>query len=185
MFHTYIVNLQCKVRIEGDSMRRAVLAAAVGLVLLVLFIGGWVFYLSWSACLGGERTALQEFRHYAAPESGPSPLMGTCQVRYTTKASRREVLGYYDERLRQNGWDVLGYEAHHPRKREVGGEYDTLSGALKTPKSAGAGLAARRNGYNYWVSYEPPSKEDPDLPDNRALVMVSVVEGGRPGAFRD
>jgi hypothetical protein len=166
-------------------MGRAVLAAAVGLGLLVICVGGWVFYLSWSACLGGERTTLQEFPHYTDPESGPSPLMGTCQVRYTTKASRQEVLGYYDERLRQNGWEVLGYEAHHPRKRDVGGEYDTLSDALKTPKAAGAGLAARRNGYNYWVSYEPPSKEDPDLPDNKALVIASVVEGGRPGAFRD
>jgi hypothetical protein len=140
-----------------------------------------VFYLSWSACLGGERTTLHEFPHYADPESGPSPLMGSCQVRFTTKASRQEVLGYYDERF----WEVLGYEAHHPRKREVGGEYETLSDALKTPKSTGADLVARRDGYNYWVSYESPSKEDPDLPDDKALVIASMVEGGRPGAFRD
>jgi hypothetical protein len=166
-------------------MVRAVLAAVAGVGLLVVFVGGWMFYLSWSACLGGERDVLTEFPHYADPESGPSPLMGTCQVRYTTEASRQEVLGYYDERLRGNGWDVLGYEAHHPRKREVGGEFDKLSDALKTPKSAGAGLAARRDGRNYWVSYEPPSKVVPDLPDDKALVIVSVVEGGRPGAFRD
>jgi hypothetical protein len=166
-------------------MKLAVLAAVVAVGLLIVFVGGWVFYLSWSACLGGERATLEEFPHYADPESGPSPLMGTCQVRYTTKASRQEVLGYYDERLRQNGWEVLGYEAHHPYKRGIGGEYDRLSDALKTPESAGAGLAARRDGYNYWVSYEPPSKKDPDIPDDKALVMASVVEGGRPGAFRD
>jgi hypothetical protein len=166
-------------------MARAVLAAVVGAGLLVLFVGGWVFYASWSACLGGERAALEGFPHYADPESGPSPLMGTCQVRYTTEASRQEVLGHYDERLRRNGWEVLGYEAHHPYKREIGGEYDELSDALRTPKSAGAGLAARWDGYNYWVSYEPPSERDPDLPGDRALVIASVVEGGRPGAFRD
>ena len=166
-------------------MGRALLAAAAGVGLLVLFVGASVFYLSWSACLGGERAILEEFPHYADPQSGPRPLQGTCEVRYTTEASRKDVLGYYDERLHQNGWRVLGYEAHHPFKRGIGGEYDRLSDALKTPESAAASLAARREGYNYWVSYEPPSDVNPDLPDNKALVMVFVVEGGRPGAFRD
>jgi hypothetical protein len=164
---------------------RFVLAAAVAVGLLVVFVGGSVFYLSWSACLGGERAALTEFPHFAAPESGPSPLMGTCQVRYTTQASRGEVLGYYDERLRQNGWDVLGYDVHHPYKRGIGGEYERLSGALKTMESAAVSLASRRDGYNYWVNYEPPSKRNPDLPDDRASIIAYVVEGGRPGAFRD
>jgi hypothetical protein len=36
-------------------MRKALLAAAVGVGLLVVFVGGSVFYFSWSACLGGER----------------------------------------------------------------------------------------------------------------------------------
>jgi hypothetical protein len=166
-------------------MRQALLAAAIAAGLLIVFVGGTVFYLSWSACLGGERAALKEFPHYANPESGPRPLQGTCEVRYTTEATRKEVLGYYDKRLLKNGWRVLGYEAHHPYKRGIGGEYDRLSDALKTPKSAAAGLAARRDGYNYWVSYEPPSRKDPDIPDEEALVMAYVVEGGRPGAFRD
>jgi hypothetical protein len=166
-------------------MRRALLAAAVAVGLLVLFVGGSVFYLSWSACLGGERAALNEFPHYADPESGPRPLQGACEVRYTTEASRKEVLGYYDERLHRNGWRVLGYQAYHPFKRGIGGEYDRLSDALDTPESAGASLTTRRDGFNYWVSYEPPSRKDPDIPDEEALVMAYVVEGGRPGAFRD
>ena len=166
-------------------MRRALLAASVAVGLLVLFVGGSVFYLSWSACLGGE-SGLERVPHYADPQSGPRPLQGACEVRYTTEASRKEVLGYYDERLRQNGWDVLGYDIYHPYKRGIGGEYDRLSDALETPKSAVAGLAARRDGYNYWVSYEPPNMGDPDLPDDKALVMASVIEkGGKPGAFRD
>lgn len=164
---------------------RFVQAAVVAVGLLVVFVGGSVFYLSWSACLGGESATLTEFPHYADPQSGPSPLMGACEVRYTTQASRKEVLGHYDGRLRKNGWDVLGFQAYHPYKRGIGGEYDRLSDALKTPKSAVASLTARRDGYNYWVSYEPPNKEDPDLPDEKALVTAFVVEGGRPGAFRD
>ena len=167
-------------------MRKALLAAAVALGLLLVFVVGTVFYLSWSACLGGESDALTGFPHYADPESGPSPLMGTCQVRYTTQASRKEVLGYYDQRLRKNGWDVLGYSVTHPYKRGVGGEYDRLSDALKTPESAGGSLTARRDGHNYSVSYEPPNKKNPDLPDDKARVIASVVEkGGKPGAFRD
>ena len=90
-------------------MGKALLAAAVALGLLVVFVAGIVFYLSWSACLGGESDALTGFPHYAEPKSGPSPLMGACEVRYTTKASRKEVLGYYDEHLREDGWNVLGY----------------------------------------------------------------------------
>ncbi len=67
---------------------RFVQAAVVAVGLLVVFVGGSVFYLSWSDCLGGESAALTEFPHYADPQSGPSPLMGTCEVRYTTQASR-------------------------------------------------------------------------------------------------
>ncbi len=167
-------------------MRRvSLLVAVVGVGLLVVFVSGWMFYRSWSACLGREGDALTAFPHYADPQSGPSPLLGTCQVRYTTQDSRMEVLSYYDEKLRKNGWDVLGFLAYHPYKRDIGGEYERLSDAVKTPKAAVVDLVARQDGYSYWVSYEPPNKEDPDLPDDKALVMVSVREGGRPGAFRD
>jgi hypothetical protein len=166
-------------------MGRALLAAVAGVGLLVLFIGGSVFYLSWSACLGGERAALEEFPHYADPESGPRPLQGTCEVRYTTEASRKEVLGYYDERLRQRGWEVLGFLTAYQPPKGMELPVKRLSDLSEAPESAGGILAARRSHYNYHISYEPPSKEDPDLPDNKALVMASVSEGGRPGAFRD
>jgi hypothetical protein len=166
-------------------MMRFVLAAVVAAGLLIVFVGGLVFYLSWSACLGGERAALKEFPHYADPESGPSPLQGTCQVRYTTEASRKEVLSYYDERLRRNDWNVLGFLTVYrpPKGMEI--PVKRLSDLSEAPESAGGSLTARRGHYNYYVSYEPPSKEDPDLPDNKALVTASVSEGGRPAAFRE
>ena len=167
-------------------MGKALLAAAVALSLLFAFVVGMVFYLSWSACLGGESDALTGFPHYAEPESGPSPLMGTCQVRYTTKASRKEVLGYYDEHLRKGGWNVLGYMTVYRPPKGTEWPVKKLSTLSKTPESAGGSLTARRGNYNYSVSYEPPSKEDPDLPDDKALVISSVIEkGGKPGAFRD
>jgi hypothetical protein len=168
-------------------MRQALLAAAVAVGLLVLFVGGSVFYLSWSACLGGERAALKEFPHYADPQSGPSPLQGTCRVRYTTEASRKEVLGYYDERLRKNDWEVLGFHTPYLPKgmKETQATGKRLSDLWELPQSAGGALVAYRDGYRYWVEYLPPSKEDPDVPDDKALVTASVGEGGRPGGFRD
>ena len=162
------------------------MAAAVALGLLVVFVAGMVFYLSWSACLGGESDALTGFPHYAEPESGPSPLMGACEVRYTTVASRKEVLGYYEEHLREDGWNVLGYMTVYRPPKGTEWPVNKLSTLSKTPESAGGSLTARRGNYNYSVSYEPPSRNDPDLPDDKALVMASVIEkGGVPGAFRD
>jgi hypothetical protein len=160
-------------------MKRALLAAVVAVGLLVVFVGGSVFYLSWSACLGGEKVALEEFPHYSGPESGPSPLMGTCQVRYTTQASRKEVLGYYNQRLRKNGWSPVDspYRAYPTFKKGDDGEYDRLSEALKkTPKSATAGLTAQRDGYTYDVEYWPPSEKLADIPDDKATVTAYVVE---------
>lgn len=167
-------------------MRKALLAAAVALGLLIVFVAGTVFYTSWSACLGGESDALTGFPHYTEPESGPSPLMGTCEVRYTTEASRKEVLGYYDEHLRKEGWNVLGYMTVYRPPKGMEMPVKKLSELSEAPESAGGSLTARRGNYNYSVSYEPPNREDPDLPDDKALVMVSVIEKrGIPGAFRD
>ncbi len=167
-------------------MKRALLAAAVALGLLVVFVGGSVFYLSWSACFGGESATLTEFPHYADPESGPSPLMGACQVRYTTGASRKEVLGYYDEHLRKDGWNLLGYMTVYRPPKGMELPVKQLSKLSEAPESAGGSLTARRGNHNYSVVYEPPNMEDPDLPDDKALVIASVIEkGGKPGAFRD
>lgn len=163
-------------------MKRALLAAVLAAGLLLVFVGGSVFYLSWSACLGGERAALTEFPHYAEPQIGPRPsTQGTCEVRYNTKASRKEVLVYYDKSLRKHGWRPVKapyspYRAAHPFKRGIHGEYDQLSEALKTPKSWGAGLTAHRDGYTYNVEYLPPSKGHPDLPQDKALVTAYVAE---------
>lgn len=168
-------------------MRRALLAAVVAVGLLIVFVGGSVFYLLWSACLGGERAALKEFPHYGNPQSNPYPGEASCNVRYTAEASRKEVLGYYDERLRQNGWEVLGFHTPYLPEgmKETEATGKRLSDLWGLPQSAGGTLVAHRDGYNYWVEYLPPSKEDPHVPEDKALVTASVVEGGRPGIFRN
>jgi hypothetical protein len=168
-------------------MKRALLAALVGAGLLVVFVGGLVFYLVWSGCIGGERAALKEFAHYCDSQSEPYPGEASCNVRYTTEASRKEVLSYYDERLRRHGWEVLGFHTPYLPKgmKETDATGQRLSELWELPRSAGGALVARRDGYNYWVEYLPPSKEDPHVPDDRALVTASVAVGGRPGGFGD
>ncbi len=133
-------------------MKRALLAAVIAVGLLIVFVGGSVFYLSWSACLGGESATLTGFPHYAEPESGPSPLMGTCQVRYSTQASRKEVLGYYDQRLRKNGWNVLGYMTVYRPPKGMKLPVKQLSKLSEAPELAGGSLTARRGNYNYHVT---------------------------------
>ena len=54
-------------------MGKALLAAAVALGLLVVFVVGMVFYLSWSACLGGESDALMGFPTHQTPRAARSP----------------------------------------------------------------------------------------------------------------
>ena len=82
---------------------------------------------------------------------------------------------------------MLGYmTVGRPPRGDRGDTAKKLSTHSEAPESAGGILTARRGNYNYSVSYEPPNKEDPDLPDDKALVMASVIEkGGVPGAFRD
>ena len=163
-------------------MGKALLAAAAAPGMLVVFVVGAVFYVSWSACLGGERDALTGFPHYADPQIGPRPSTQlTCEVRYTTKAGRKEVLVYYDEHLRKDGWKPVEppyspYRAAHPYERGAHGEYRRLSDALATPKSWGGGLTAHRDNYTYDVEYWPPGKGLADYPDDKATVTAYVVE---------
>jgi hypothetical protein len=93
-------------------------------------------------------------------------------------------LGYYDDLLRQHGWEVQGYQTMYLPKgmveREAAGK--RLSDLWELPQSAGGTLVARRDGYSYWVSYEAPNKEDPDLPDDKALVRVSANDHPPPAS---
>jgi hypothetical protein len=73
----------------------------------------------------------------------------------------------------------MGFQTASGR-RDVSGT--RLSDLWRLPESAGGILVARRDGYGYWVSYEPPNKEDPDLPDDEALVMVSANDHPPPAS---
>ena len=155
------------------------LCALIGLVLLVgpVLLGG---------CSAEERAVYEEFSHYG--DRQPEPYSGevSCNARYPTRASRDEILGYYDEQLRVNGWEVGGYWAADPPKGiEVFGEQ--LSDLSEAPESVGGGLGARRGDYRYAVTYSPPGAGDPgETPqgeevlaeDAEVVVEVTNAPGG-------
>jgi hypothetical protein len=138
-------------------------------VSVLVFAGSYVLS-DLSDCSSRERAIVERYPHYGNRHIATYPWTFSCSVRYTIRADRREVLGYYDEMLRRNGWEVMGFQT--ASERFVTGK--RLSELWDLPESTGGILVARRDGYSYSVTYEPPNREDPDLPDEKALVIVSA-----------
>jgi hypothetical protein len=155
-----------------SNLKVLIVVGILGVVGLIY--GGSYVLSSLSDCSGKERAILEQYPHYGNRQIATYPWTFSCSVRYTTKATRKEVLVYYDDVLAQNGWEVLGFQTMYvPRgMRESQARGRRLSELWELPRPAGGTLVASRNGYSYWVSYEPPNREDPDLPDEKALVMV-------------
>lgn len=148
-----------------------------------VFVGGSYLLSDLSDCSGQERAIVEEYPHHGGRRIATYPWTFSCGVRYTTDASRKDVLGYYDELLRREGWQVMGFQTASGRRYASG---ERLSDLWGLPESAGGTIVARRDGYSYRVSYEPPSTEDPDLPDHDALVMVSANDHPPPASrFRE
>lgn len=162
---------------------KKITAAAVfgGLLVLsvLVFAGGSYVLSDLSDCSGQERAIVEEYPHHGDRRIATYPWTFSCGVRYATDASRKEVLGYYDELLRREGWEVMGFQTASGRRHVSGKRLPELWGL---PESSGGVLVARRDGYSYWVSYEPPGTQNPDLPDDAALVMVSANDHPPPAS---
>src|SRR5215207_11201291 len=100
------------------SRRRSFLIAAVLLTLLVLGYLWVAWFLPERTVIGcsrGERAVLEEFPHYGDQHQiRTHSAEVSCIASYTLRVTRSEVLSYYDERLRENGWEVGGYWAATP-----------------------------------------------------------------------
>lgn len=59
---------------------------------------------------------MEEFSHYGDRQIELYYGEVSCNVHYTLLATRSEVLGCYDECLRENGWEVGGYWTAKPLK---------------------------------------------------------------------
>ena len=162
--------------------KKFMVAAVIGglLILSVLvFVGGSYLLSALSDCSGQERAIVEEYPHHGGRRIATYPWTFFCGVRYTTDASRKEVLSYYDETLRREGWQVMGFQTASGREHVSG---ERLSDLWGLPRSAGGILVSRRDGYSYWVSYERPNAEDPNLPDDEALVMVLANDDPPPAS---
>lgn len=135
------------------------LATAAGLVALLalgtaagLGFGG----CSGSDCRGEDRAIYEEFPQYGGQdvELGPAGPGANCNARFPSTAPREEVLTYYSERLRENGWEV-----------EV----------------IGANLYGRRDGYAYRVEHGgptgPTTTRDGGLEEDFVEVRISRDRG--------
>ena len=164
----------------SETMRATTLVAltAVAILAVGLLFGGSYVLSSLSACSGKKRAIVERYPHYANRRIATYPWTFSCSVRFTTKASRKEVLVYYDDLLDRHGWEIVGYQTMYvPKGMSEGQARGTrLSDLWELPRSVGGTLAASRDGYSYWVSYEPPNREDPDIPNDKALVMVSASD---------
>lgn len=148
------------------------------LVPVLIFVGSYVLS-DMSDCSGRERAIVERYPHYGNRRIATYPWTFSCSVRYSTQADRREVLSHYDEMLSRNGWEVMGFQTA-TGERFVAGK--RLSDLRDFPVSAGGVLIARQNGHSYLVSYEPPNTEDPDLPDQKGLVIVSANDHPPPAS---
>ncbi len=166
-------------------MRATTLIAltAVAILAVGLLFGGSYVLSSLSDCSGKERAILERYPHYGNRRIATYPWTFSCSIRYTTNASRKEVLVYYDDLLGQHGWETMGYHTPYVPKemREDQSRGKRLTDLWELPRSAGGTLVVRRDGYSYWISYEPPNREDPDLPNDEGL---GYGFGQRPPASR-
>jgi hypothetical protein len=159
-----------------------VLMAAGMLALLLALVGslygGSYVLSSLSDCSGKERDIVERYPHFGDRRIATYPWTFSCSVRYTTKASRKEVLVYYDALLDRHSWEIVGFQTMYVPKgmRDSQAKGKRLSDLSELPPSAGGALGASRDGYGYWVYYEPPNREDPDLPNDKAMVMVSASD---------
>ncbi len=166
--------------IMASKRRGLMIALAIVVGLVVLLIGAWwgIRELTGIGCSSGERTAINEFPHYDDSRAEPYSGEVSCNARYTTDATRDEVLGYYEDRLLENGWEIVGvWAADPPKGIEFFGE--RLSDVSEAPEEVRAGLGARRGDYRYGVTYHPPG-EDPEVPGDEALVLVEVTDEPEP-----
>ena len=167
--------------------RRGLIILIFALLMLSPFIA-WVALkeLTGLGCSIGEQAVLEEFPHYGNQPVRTYSAEVSCNARYTLQATRSEVLGYYDERLRENGWEAGGYwAANPPQGIEIFGEQ--LSDLEAAPEErVRAGLSALRGDYSYDVEYYPPgspaASAEAGASEDEALVVVSVTDEPGPGA---
>jgi uncharacterized membrane protein (UPF0127 family) len=180
--------------------RRRSIFLAVPLLVVALLVLGYVglgiIVPSLGGCPSEEQSVIEAFPHYSG-EQQESPYFEEdyCIVRYATDASRNELLTYYDEQLRENGFE------YYPQREERfwTGVPETNDIAISErpsdlPQGRGGLFTACRDGYSYSIAYYPPPEPGEKgkfegrggFSRDEPVVNVEVAEGwpcttGSPG----
>jgi uncharacterized protein len=158
--------------------------------LLVLgYVGLGIIVPSLGGCPSGEQSVIEAFPHYSGgQQEGPYFEEDYCVVRYATYATRDGILTYYDEQLRENGFEYYPQEQEERRFWAGVPESDDIA-ISKRPSDLPQGRAglftACRDGYSYSVAYYPPPEPGKKgkfegrggFSRDEAVVNVEVGEG--------
>jgi len=92
----------------GTGARPVWTTTAAGLLALLLLGAGGVLLYQAGTCTQAERAVYSEFAQYGGRRLPPEPNydLGSCQARYSVDDRPQEVLAYFTDRLRANGWKV-------------------------------------------------------------------------------
>lgn len=162
-----------------DINQRGLLAlfGCLGVLVLgaVIPVGVW-WLLTLRSCGEEEFSVLEGFPHYGDRQIEPEfdEGSGGCEVNFATEASKREVLTYYSETLRERGWEV---EVFEPEETEQGSSSPSDS-ARTTEEDYFPVLIADRgdpDDISYVVQFLP-SVDASGVPTDKNRVYVSVNE---------
>lgn len=153
--------------------------ALVGcLGILVLGIAGavgvWAL-LGLRSCSDEELAVLKGFPHYGERRIEPEfdERSGGCEANFVTEASKREVLAYYSETLRERGWEV---EVFGPEEPEQGSSLPSDSARTTEVDDSFPMLIADKGNpenINYVVQFLS-SVDASGVPPDKNRVYVSV-----------
>ncbi len=112
-----------------------------------------------TGCGGGKRAVLEQFPHYGDQRYSPFSAGGACYARYATGAASVEILGHYEKRLRENGWEyAILWEGGPETKTGEMKPGQRLVNLAEEALREHPGLLACRDGYIYTVEYFPPGE---------------------------
>ena len=137
----------------------------LGLFLLLglgsLGVWGYVV-LTGLGCSEAEKAVYKEFPQYGGRDIEPEANtgFGTCFASYQTRASKQKVQGYYESRLRENGWRIVRKPSPAglapPEKTVISEPVPGEPGKTREVPVGDGGelIVAERGNYFYQVSYE-------------------------------
>ena len=142
----------------GSALRRGATATAAGLLALISLGAVGVLLFRAGTCGQEERTAYGELAQYGGRRLAPEPNyeLGSCQAFYLVDDRPKEVLAYFGDRLRVNGWKVEMIFQPPP----------------SAPPGSSTSFVARRGDYRYSFIFYPSEGYGAPAPGGKVAIDV-------------